>query len=305
MEQNVCIYMSQLAEKMRKAGKDSRADLYRVLYNRLHRFPKGGTLTFVGVTAAFVDDFAQSLHDEGLAVNTVNSYVGGFRALYNRAGRTGVFEMPEKSPFAHLRLRREITAKRALSSQAVCELAQMQPSTSTGLRRSLDYFLFCFMACGMPFVDLAHLTRDNIVGKDIVYHRQKTGVRVQVSITPGMRMIIKRYARSDSRYLFPILPEDGGSRSYYKYQLVRYNADLKIIGNYLRHPVALTSYVARHTWATEALRQNTPIAIISQALGHTSEQSTRFYLDSLDQSIMKRANRKITKVVDNLVTGRA
>lgn len=305
MEQNVCIYMSQLAEKMRKAGKDSRADLYRVLYNRLHRFPKGGTLTFGRVTAAFVDDFAQSLRDEGLTVNTVNSYVGGFRALYNRAGKTGLFEIPEKSPFAHLRLRREITVKRALSSQAVCELAQMQPSASTGLRRSLDYFLFCFMACGMPFVDLAHLTCDNIVGKDIVYHRQKTGVRVQVSITPGMRMIIKRYARKDSRYLFPILPEDGGSRSYYKYQLVRYNADLKIIGNYLRHPVALTSYVARHTWATEALRQNTPIAVISQALGHTSEQSTRFYLDSLDQSIMKRANRKITKVVDNLVTGKA
>ena len=86
---------------------------------------------------------------------------------------------------------------------------------------------------------------------------------------------------------------------------MRYNADLKIIGNYLRHPVTLTSYVARHTWATEALRQNTPIAVISQALGHTSEQSTRFYLDSLDQSIMKRANRKITKVVDNLVTGKA
>ncbi|MCM0720327.1 site-specific integrase [Parabacteroides sp. W1-Q-101] len=216
-----------------------------------------------------------------------------------------MFEIPEKSPFAHLRLRREITVKRALSSQAVCELAQMQPSASTGLRRSLDYFLFCFMACGMPFVDLAHLTRDNIVGKDIVYHRQKTGMRVQVSITPSMRMIIKRYARKDSRYLFPILFEDGGSRSYYKYQLVRYNADLKIIGNYLRHPVTLTSYVARHTWATEALRQNTPIAVISQALGHTSEQSTRFYLDSLDQSIMKRANRKITKVVDNLVTGKA
>ena len=256
MEQNVCIYMSQLAEKMRKAGKDSRADLYRVLYNRLHRFPKGGTLTFGRVTAAFVDDFAQSLRDEGLTVNTVNSYVGGFRALYNRAGKTGLFEIPEKSPFAHLRLRREITVKRALSSQAVCELAQMQPSASTGLRRSLDYFLFCFMACGMPFVDLAHLTCDNIVGKDIVYHQQKTGVRVQVSITPGMRMIIKRYARKDSRYLFPILPEDGGSRSYYKYQLVRYNADLKIIGNYLRHPVALTSYVARHYDLSFPLKMN-------------------------------------------------
>ena len=91
------------------------------------------------------------------------------------------------------------------------------------------------------------------------------------------------------------------------------NTEIQLISNDLRliftYSLLLASpcifHVARHTWATEALRQNTPIAVISQALGHTSEQSTRFYLDSLDQSIMKRANRKITKVVDNLVTGKA
>lgn len=91
------------------------------------------------------------------------------------------------------------------------------------------------------------------------------------------------------------------------------NTETMLISNGLRfiftYPLSLaepiTFHTARHTWATEALRQNTPIAVISQALGHTSEQSTRFYLDSLDQSIMKRANRKITKVVDNLVTGKA
>ena len=149
--------MSQLAEKMRKAGKDSRADLYRVLYNRLHRFPKGGTLTFGRVTAAFVDDFAQSLRDEGLAVNTVNSYVGGFRALYNRAGRTGLFEIPEKSPFAHLRLRREITVKRALSSQAVCE-CNLRLAPDRAGRSTLSFSALWLAACRSSIWHISHAT---------------------------------------------------------------------------------------------------------------------------------------------------
>lgn len=305
MEQNVCIYMAGQADKMRQAGKNSTADLYRVVHNRLRRFADADRLTFERVTATLADDFAQSLREEGLAVNTVNSYLSGFRALYNSAQEAGLFEAPEKSPFAHLHLRREMTAKRALTSQAINELAQVQPSAGTETRRSLDFFLFCFLACGMPFIDLAHLTWDNIVGKEIIYHRCKTGTKVQITITPGMRLIMKRYARKGSRYVFPILPEKGCSHNYYKSILARYNACLKEIGSHLTHPVKLTSYVARHTWATEALRKNTPVAVISQALGHTSEKTTLFYLDSLDQSVIRKANRKIIKVVDDLVAGKA
>lgn len=305
MEQNVSNYMMKVAKQKRKGRKNSSADMYRTVHNRLQRFPGGRTLTFGKVTKNFVDDFACNLRDEGLAVNTVNSYLSCFRAVYNSAREAGVFDDNGKSPFAHLRLRREITAKRALTSHAINELARIQPSAGTDTRQSLDLFLFCFMACGMPFVDLAHLTWDNIVGKEIIYHRHKTGVRVQVTITRAMRLIIHRYASKNRRYLFPILPEKECSHECYKALLAHHNASLKEIGNRLSHPVKLTSYVARHSWATEALRQNTPVAVISQAMGHTSEKTTRIYLDSLDQSVLTKANRKITKVVNDLILGRA
>lgn len=305
MEQNVCTYMACLAGEMRQAGKDSKADLFRAVSNRLRQFAKKAPLSFGRVTAALVDNFAQSLYQDGLAVNTVNSYLSGFRVVYNTAREAGLFVPPAKSPFAHLHLRREITSKRALSSQAINELARMQPSASSPHRLTLDLFLFCYMACGMPFIDLAHLTHDNIRGKDIVYHRSKTGTRVQIAITPAMRLLLKRYARKDSRYLFPILPEGGCSHERYKSILARYNACLHKIGNSLRQPVKLTSYVARHSWATEALRKNTPMAVIIQGLGHTSEKTTRIYLDSLDRSVMAKANGKIIKEVNDLIVGRA
>ena len=156
----------------------------------------------------------------------------------------------------------------------------------------------------MPFIDLAHLTRDNIVDNELVYNRCKTGVLVRVGITPGMQRLFDKYALSDSRYLFPVLPEKAeGERLHeaYKQALHHYNGCLVEIGSRLSVPVCLTSYVFRHTWATAALYNDTPVAIISQALGHTSERTTRHYLAALDQSRLNSANEIITKGLDVLV----
>jgi integrase len=76
---------------------------------------------------------------------------------------------------------------------------------------------------------------------------------------------------------------------------------LKKIGRALSRPIHLTSYVFRHTWATNALRKQVPLSIISQALGHTSEKTTRFYLASLEQSELNRANARVTEEVDLLL----
>lgn len=63
----------------------------------------------------------------------------------------------------------------------------------------------------------------------------------------------------------------------------------------------ITFHVFRHTWATNALRKQVPLSIISQALGHTSEKTTRFYLASLEQSELNRANARVTEEVDLLL----
>ena len=77
-----------------------------------------------------------------------------------------------------------------------------------------------------------------------------------------------------------------------------HNESLKKIGRLLHVPVKLTSYVMRHTWASEALRCNIPITVISQAMGHTSEKTTRIYLGQLDASVLNKANKQITGILD-------
>lgn len=63
-------------------------------------------------------------------------------------------------------------------------------------------------------------------------------------------------------------------------------------------------YILRHTWASEALRCNIPIAVISQAMGHTSEKTTRIYLAQLDVSVLNKANQVVTGGLETLLTGK-
>lgn len=111
MTQNIIDYMARLGARKREAGKESTADLYRVVSNRLRCFTKNSQLPFTAVTVTLIDAFAASLHAEGLAVNTVNSYLSTLRAAYHHAVRAELFE-PGKDPFVRLHLRREETAKR-------------------------------------------------------------------------------------------------------------------------------------------------------------------------------------------------
>lgn len=305
MTHSIFSYLDVQVSRKREAGKESTADLYRVVQNRLYRFAAGKPLYWTDITAELIDAFAGSLYSEGLAVNTVNSYLSNFRAVYHRAIRERQVAGRACDPFSHLRLKREETAKRALKITEVNKLMQADYSKETPWRQALDLFIFCYQACGMPFVDLAYLTKKNIVGNEIVYHRHKTGVLVRVAITPAMRLLLRKYARKGSMYLFPVLVAGHDGHEAYKTTLRIQNSLLKTIGLYLRLPAKLTTYVARHSWATEALRQNIPIAVISQALGHTSEKTTRIYLDSLDQSVLNRANAKVTRSVGKMVLGRA
>ena len=304
MTQNIFVYMDFQVARKREAGKDSTADLYRVVRNRLYRFWKGASLQWTDITAAMVDDFGSSLRAEGLVVNTVNSYLSSFRALCHTALREGL-PGPVCAPFAGLHLKREETAKRALKIAEVNKVMQADYPGEPSLREALDLFIFSYLACGLPFVDLASLPKKTIVGGERVYYRHKTGALIRVGITPAMRLLLRKYGQKGSPYLFPILSAGKYGHEAYKAALRKYNSLFVIIGARLHLSVKLTSYVARHSWVTKALRQNIPVAVISQAMGHTSEKTTRIYLAQLDQSVLNKANAKITKKAADMFLKRA
>ncbi|MCD8268767.1 MAG: tyrosine-type recombinase/integrase [Parabacteroides sp.] len=164
--------------------------------------------------------------------------------------------------------------------------------------------LFSFMACGIPFVDIVHLTKENLIenGKVLSYKRQKTGALVEMEVSSGMQCLIDRYSRPDAHYLFPVLSEDA-TYEQYKHCLSEENHYLKEICVELNLEEMLTTYSFRHSWASEAYHQNIPIGIISQALGHSAEKMTRTYLSAFDVGKVGEANKKVSGGIEMLVRG--
>ena len=55
----------------------------------------------------------------------------------------------------------------------------------------------------------------------------------------------------------------------------------------------LSSYTARHTWATQAYHAGIPVSVISEGMGHSTEKVTRIYLAQLTPTIIDRYNHTL------------
>lgn len=285
-------------QEKRSAGDESTADLYRTVRNHFESFMGGGELSLKDVTPQKVHAFLKWLKEKGLRTNSVNSYISNLRAMYNRACM-GWKGRPMESPFAGIRLKREETMKRAAPAEVIKKLVLLELKEEPRKQLAVDMALFSFLACGIPFVDIAHLTEANLKdnGKELWYRRQKTGVLIRMEVNPGMRQLIDRYSRADAHYLFPILQE-GATHEEYKHCLATENQYLKQISADLDLPDVLTTYAFRRAWASEAYHLGVPIAIISQALGHTSEKTTRIYLAAFELDKMTEAIHVVTEGIE-------
>ncbi len=297
-----CEYIKKRARSKREMGKHGTAELYEVAGRHFERFLGGKPCRIVEVTATLIADFHGYLQKQRLKTNSINSYMSCVRASYNAARSEGMATNGE-NPFARLRLRREMTTKRAIPADTMRQIARMDLREEPEMEMAADLAIFSFIAQGMPFVDIVNLGKKNIQGKEIVYNRHKTGTQIRIGITEALEALIQKH-RNDTPYVFPLGQESAEEEGYrgYKLMLARQNRALGEIGKRLGMEAKLTTYVMRHTWASEALANHVPMSVISQAMGHSSEKTTKFYLNTLDQSELNEANKRITGFLDIIMT---
>ena len=190
------------------------------------------------------------------------------------------------------------TAKRAIPIQTVKEIKDLDLSKDAEMAFVRDLYLMSFDLRGISFVDLALLETSQLKNGYLIYARQKTRQKLEIKWEKQMQEIVDRHHVKGSRYLLPILSEERGDiRRQYLNALHRMNVLLKKIGRLVNCPIPLTTYTARHCWASAAYRLNIPTPSISQALGHDSEKTTRIYLDSLDNQVIDDANLMVMRAV--------
>lgn len=297
-------YFQQQINYLKGIGKVGTAGKYETCKSLLEQCNLGKK-RFEQVDLQYLQDFEAYMTRKGNSSNSLATSFSVLRAIYNKAVKQKVFAETE-NPFRQYNIGRfwKSTRKRAITKEDVrtIQLLVLPESTeSYSLSFARDIFLFSYCVAGINFKDIATLKYGDIQNGRIYYQRHKTGKELNSPILPQTRAILERYSKpyaSPDDYIFPIL-----DRHIHKSEqqicnrvhkvIGHVNANLKRIAEMAGLHVNLTTYVARHTFATVLKRSGVNIAIISESLGHSDLETTQIYLDSFENSQIDEAMKNL------------
>jgi len=304
------LYMPEVIGMLKREGKFPAMHVYACTlrsYEKFcaeERYPKNTTASLSMqeiFTPERLKEYEDWLAGQQSSPNTISTYMRTLQAVYNRWMSPGI-EGYNPVLFKDVYTKVESRTKRALTAEQMEQLRNTDFSVLTPRQQQvLTYFLLMFMLRGMPFIDLAHLRKSDLRNRRITYRRHKTGKLMVVDVPPdAMRLLQKYRDKTDSEYLFPLL--HGGlfmEEHHHRYQetLRHFNRELARLMKQLLPGVSVSSYTARHTWATLAYHSGVPVGLISQSLGHSSIRVTMTYLKPFDAEVIDRINRQVISLV--------
>ena len=294
-EQSFNAYICQQIARLKRLGKIRTSETYTAAFRSFNGFMNDKEVLFNQISADLIAEYEAYLKGRGNSPNTPNTisfYMRVLKAVYNRAVEDGL--TGQRHPFKSVYTGVEKTLKRAISLNDLKRIKGLDLSLKPNLDFARDMFLFCFYTRGMSFIDMAYLRKKDLQIGILSYRRRKTGQQLFIKWERCMQEIVDKYPINETEYLLPIITKRNKDyRKQYTNELHRVNHLLKKIGKQLDLSIPLTMYVGRHSWASIAKSRNVPISVISEGMGHDSENTTQIYLASLDTSVVDRANKKI------------
>lgn len=255
--------------------------------------------TFETITKKWLESFNKWLKDAGMKTNSISIHFRNIRAVFNYAIDN---EETELYPFRKFTIEKEETRKRSLKPDQLITLRDFNGEQYQ--KEYQDIFMLMFYLIGINGIDLFHAKQ--ITDGRIEYKREKTGKLYSIKVEPEAMEIINRY--KGSNFLLNIL--ETNDYNYRKY-MVAMNRGLQKLGNFERKGLGgkkirdilfpgITSYWARHTWATIAHKIGISKDVISLALGHEFGcKTTGIYID-YDLEQIDKANRRVIDYINSL-----
>ena len=291
--------LATLIDELKNDGQWGNARNLQRALNSFSDFLGGLDRPLKQVDERLVMEYEQWLRIRKVSKNSSSFYMRTLRSAYNKVISRN--QMEQTFPFRNVYTGVERTRKRAVPEDIMVRLQKLDLTHSAPLAFSRDMFIFSYCTRGMAFVDIAYLKKEDVSGGILSYVRHKTGQRLTVRIEPLIEEIIERYEPlvHNSPYLFPIITSNDPEEAFRQYQtaLGYHNRKLKKLGKLTGENLHLSSYTARHSWATVARKHNVPLSVISAGMGHTSEKTTLIYLDSVENSLIDKANEEILEAL--------
>jgi integrase/recombinase XerD len=289
-------YTTKIINELKRKGKFGNAQVYEQAINFIERNTNGRDYELERVNLSLLKHLEIEHIAKGYSFNSLSFYLRTIRAIINRAIREKLLSR-DKYPFEYYTIRETKTKKRALRKGDIEKIRDIALIPETTLWHSRNYFMFSFYNIGMNFVDIAHLKMKNIIDGRIVYTRAKTGKEYSIFIMQPTAAILEHYINNKEAddYVFPIIKQNSLELQRIDVQngLRNLNHSLRDIAKMCGIEAKVTSYVARHSWASIANRLDVPIRIISGGMGHEDIKTTQIYLDDVDNEEVDIANQLI------------
>lgn len=300
----VDIFINDIINGLISENKIGNANHYRALLYSLRKFTKLSQLMFIDIDTSFLNKYEAHLKSLGNKGNTISIKMRTLKAVYNKAVKNDIIKQ-EYYPFSCYSVSKlkENTVKRSITKDEILKIIdfdvkKLSTRPQSLLQFSKDLFLFSYFGCGINMIDIAYLKIESIQDNRIIYKRHKTGKAISFSLQTYVIDIIRKYGDINSNYLFPILDDSvhiTAEQQIRRIKKVTYvvNKNLKQIGNAMNLKIPLTTYVARHSFATVLKRSGVNTSIISESLGHSSEKVIQIYLDSFENSQIDEAMKNL------------
>ncbi len=275
-------------------GKENKGTkgVYKHTLDKIRSFdPDVDMKRFEDIDLKWLTDF-ETFCAKTASKNARNIHLRNIRAVFNNAID---YEITSAYPFRRFKIRPEATRKRSLTVDELRKLFDYPIEEYAEIYR--DMFKLIFFLIGVNTVDLHALKSITKDGR-IEYKRAKTGRFYSIKVEPEALEIIKKYQGTNG--LLCIADRWSDSRNF-RHQL---NKALQRIGEVERRGrggkkiitaefKGVSSYWARHSWATIAYEIGIPKDVIAQALGHSDGHDvTNIYIRE-DVRKVDAANRRV------------
>jgi len=311
---NVIDAFKAAIEENKSLGRLGNADNYQNSLNSITKFieaksgKKDQKLLFTEITTDWLQRYEEYMKVKGKSTTTVSMYVRALRAIFNNSISKG--DISSKIyPFGKEKTKFKISSvkkvKKTLKSD---ELKKLFKATGSEEQiRAKDFFFFSYNCSGMNFKDIANLTYGQLEGNRLKFFRKKTEnttseqTEISVYLTPFAHEVIKRYGNENkgaNTLIFSIITKEMSAEE--KQKAIKnftrsVNQGLKKLAKKVNIDENISTYYARHSFSTNAIKSGASMELVSEQLGHADLKTTQNYFSGFEDDSIEKLTKKLMK----------
>jgi integrase/recombinase XerD len=303
-KQDLISMYEDVMETLKSNGQYGTASNYHCSLASLKSFHP--EIDFADISPVFLQNYEKWLLGKGKSISTVGIYLRPLRAILNSAIELKL--MPHDSyPFGKRRYQIPASRniKKCLSDEELGLIFNYPTMKGTWWDKAKDFWLCSYFANGINIKDLALLKHTDVQEDYIRFIRAKTqhtsrtnSKEIAIHINEELRKVICKWKTNDGPFLFPIIDASMSEEKKRK-AIMQFT---KMVNKYIQKIAKevgitkrVTSYFARHSFATVLFRNGVSTEMISESLGHTSVKTTASYLGTFENDVRRNISEILLK----------